>query len=318
MRGWKKVLIIVVGAVVLLSIGKDLLIKTTITTLGSSIIGAPVKLGHFSLGIITRKVHLKNFKIYNPDGFPQDEPLLHIPEIKVQADVASFFSGKIHLPLVVVDVKQMTIIKNKEGKLNVDSLKVAKAGDKKSGAQESSDMPIQIDLLKLNVGEVIVKDYTKGEPPMVQAYPAGINNQEFKNITSVQALTALIMMEAMGPTALKSAGMYTAATVLGVGFLPAGVAGVLIGKDSAEQEFSVSGDKVYKTVLKLVGEIGEMVSENKDKQLIKAKVSGADVNIRLEQPGPAKTIVKVSARQMMIPKPAVAGGVLHQLSEKLK
>jgi len=99
---------------------------------------------------------------------------------------------------------------------------------------------MQFDVVKLNLGKVIVKDYRKGEPPTILAYNIGIDDKEYKNITSAQEFVTLVMIQAMGPAAIKGAGIYAAATVLGVAFLPAGVAGVLLGTDSGIEEINVS------------------------------------------------------------------------------
>ena len=84
-------------------------------------------------------------------------------------------------------------------------------------------MDIQLDVMKLNLGKVVFKDYSKGEPPAVSAYNIHVKDKTFKNINSVQKLVTVVLVEAMGPTAIRSAGIYAAATVLGVGFCRRGL-----------------------------------------------------------------------------------------------
>ena len=320
MKKWQNILIIIFAAIFILSIAKNILIQSAITTVGSAVIGAPLKVGGFSLGILSQKVRIKNMKLYNPKGFPQDEPLIDIPEISVDADLMAFTKGKIHVPYIVVSVKQMTIIKDKEGKLNVDSLKVVeqqKEASKKAG-KKPKDMAIAIDYMRLNVGEVVMKDYQKSDPPAISAFQVGLKNKEFKNITSVAQLSTLIMFECMGPTGLKSAGLYGAATVLGVAFLPAGVAGVLLGNADSVADYSAGVDKVYEELVKIIQENnGKFKSQDKAKGVIKAIVQGADVSVKLENLS-NKTKVTIVARKMMIPKAEIAAGIIHQLSERIK
>lgn len=324
MNKWQKILIVIFAAILLLGILKNVLIQSAITTVGSAVIGAPLKVGGFSLGILSQKVRIKNMKLYNPKGFPQDEPLIDIPEISVDADLMAFLKGKIHVPYVVVNVKQMTIIKDKEGKMNVDSLKVveeqkdADKKDEKAGAKKPKDFAIAIDYMRLNVGEVVVKDYQKSDPPAVTAYQVGLKDKEFKNITSVAQLSTLIMLECMGPTGLRSAGLYAASTVLGVAFLPAGVAGVLLGDANAAAEYNSVINKVYDELIKVIQENnGKVKSQDKVKGMIKAVVQGADVSAKLETVE-SKTKVTIVARKMMIPKAEIAAGIIHQLSERVK
>ncbi len=321
MKKWQKILIIVFAGLFVLSVLKDVLIKSAVTTIGSAVIGAPLKVGGFSLGVFSQKVRIKNMKLYNPKGFPQDEPLIDIPEISVDVDLMALLQGKVHVLHVVVNVKQMTIIKDKEGKLNIDSLKVvqeqkeASKKDDKKETKKSKDMAIAIDYMRLNVGEVVVKDYQKSDPPTVTAFQVGLHNKEFKNIASVAQLSTLIMLECMGPTGLKSAGLYAAASVLGVAFLPAGV---LLGNADAAADYSSSLDKVYEELVKIIQENnGKFKSQDKAKGVIKAVVQGTDVSVKLETVE-SKTRVTIATRKMMIPKAEIAGGIIHQLSERIK
>jgi len=326
MKVWQKILVVIVVGLFALSVFKDVLIKTAVTSIGSSVIGAPLKIGGLGLGILTQKVRIKNLKLYNPPGFPQDEPLVDIPEISIDADIAAFLKGSIHVPYAVINVKQMTIIKNKEGKLNVDSLKMVEAqkeamqkGESKEKVKaKGKDMAIALDYLRLNVGEVVLKDLQK-DPPAVTAYSVNIHNKEYKNITSVAQLTTLIMVEGMGPTGLKSAGLYAASTFLGVAFLPAGVAGVLLGNDDVVGDFNARIGETFDALLVVINaDNGKIKLEDRTKGVVKASVQGCDVAAKIESVGGGKTKVTISARQYLMPKPEVAGGILHQLEGKIK
>ena len=69
MKKYRKVLIVIFAIIVGIVFLKNLLIKTAITTVGSSVVGAPVKIKKFSLGLLTQKVHIKKMAVYNPKGF---------------------------------------------------------------------------------------------------------------------------------------------------------------------------------------------------------------------------------------------------------
>jgi hypothetical protein len=322
---WQKILVVFGVFALIVIVLKDVIIQTSVTTIGSKVIGVPIKLGSFSSSIITQKVRMKNLKIYNPSGFP-NEPFVDIPEIAMKYDLVGILSQKkMHFPLIVFNLKEVTIIRDKDGKLNVDALKASQEGEKQEKQKtekktKTEMMPIQIDEMRLNLGKVIFIDYSKSpDNPVVQAYDLHLENKVFKDIGSVNELVTTIMMQALGPTAIRSAGMYAAATVLGVGFLPAGVAGVLLADDDSGKQFKFSVDKVYATALGLVKEIGELKNENKAKGIINAKVSGVDVIIAVTKTETGKgASVNITARKMMIPKPEIAAGVLHQLEEKLK
>lgn len=325
MTKWRKVTIGCVVVIIALGILKDQLIRGVIVTAGSSIIGAPLKIDGFSLSVITQKVRIKGLKLYNPEGFPQ-ETLLDIPEISIDLDLPAMLKGDIHIPYIVVDVKSMTVIKNKDGKLNVESLKIVEeqkeAGAKDAGQvkeqKKPSKMPLRIDYMRLNIGEVVNKDYQRSDPPAVTAFSVGVHNKEFKNIKSAEQLVALVMVECLGPTGIKTAGLYAAASVLGVAFLPAGIAGIILGDDNASADYELKPEAVYDEVMKILrANNAKLKSQDKDQGLIKAVVQSCDVVIKISIFA-GKSKVTVTARRMLIPKPEVAGGIIHQLSERIR
>jgi hypothetical protein len=322
-----KIIIVIVAVFVCVGIVKNPLIKTVVTVATSQVMGAPVHLDSFSLGVFKQSVRIKGFKIYNPKGFPK-EVLLNIVEVNVDYDLPALFKGKLHLPLIVLNLEEMTVIKNKENMLNVDALKVAEnkeesakqaAPEKKSEAKKPTQaLPMQIDLASLTIGKVVFKDYSQGEQPIVQVYNVGIKNKTYKDITSAQQFAALIMVEAMGPTAIEDAALYGAATVLGVAFLPVGVAGVLIGKDSGFADFNTDYENAYQIALETVKQMGKLSREDMAKGIIKADIDGSGVTIEVKKIEDTKTKITASARKLMLPKSEIAEGVIYEISKKLK
>ncbi len=184
----KKILIII-GLIIVVLIGfsilRDQLIKSAISFVGSNVLGARMELGGFSLGIMTQSAKLSGFKIYNPAGFPPGI-LLDMPKVSVDLDMLSILKGKLHIQSAVVDLREVDIVKNKDGQLNVDSLKVAQQGKKPEAEKSKPDkagkvMPLQIDTMTLSIGSVLVKDYSKEGEPSIEAYDVGIKDKTYKN-----------------------------------------------------------------------------------------------------------------------------------------
>ena len=317
MKKWQKILMVIFGVIIVLSMLKDVIIKTVITSVGSDVVGASMKVGSFGLGILTHKVQIRDFKLYNPKGFPR-ETMVDLPEVKVDYDLGALLSGHMHFPLVVVNLKELVVIRNPDGKLNVDSLKVVEEQKKKGISFKQEQIALKIDVMKLNVDRVVFKDLSKGPEPLIQVFDVGLKDKTFKDISSVQQMVTLILVQAMGHTAIRSAQIYAAATVLGVGFLPAGIVGILTGQDHSSVEYNKSFDRVYQTTVSLLQNIGLIKNEDKAMGTIKATVQGCDLNVKIETTYEHKTKVTVSARQLMIPKEEVAAGILYQITDKLK
>ena len=309
------------------------LIKTVITTKASQVMGAPVYIDSFSFGILKQAIRIKGFKLYNPEGFP-DEVIFDIPEVSVDYDLSALLKGKLHLPYLAVNLKEMVVIRNKEGKLNVDTLKAAmkqeKPSEKEEAKETSEAMEMQIDIMKLSIGKVIYRDYSKGDKPIVVSYDVGIKEKTYKNVTDARKLAVLIMVEAIGPTAIKAAvvkgkeavvkGAETAIEAVslpaeGVGEV-ADIAGRLLGKEGGVA-FNVGFDKAYEVTLGIIQQIGKVTKDDKDSGLIKAKVDGSDVSVKIAKKEEGVQI-KVSAKKFVLPQPELAEEILSKITEKLK
>ncbi|MCK5580276.1 MAG: hypothetical protein KAJ18_03290 [Candidatus Omnitrophica bacterium] len=325
-KKWLKVLVVVVVCVFALGVIKDVLIKTAVTVGAKQVLGTPVKIGKFHLGILTQKIYIKDFKMYQPEGFPEGV-LIDIPEINIKCNVLALLKGKIHLPLIVFDLKEMVLVRNTEGALNLDALKIAEkeeeveepkdVSQEKKEKKTSKETAMQIDVMTLKIGKLVQKDYSKGDQPVVSVMNID-KDKTYKDIKSAAQLARILLVETAGPAVLKGAKIYAATAILGVGFLPAGVVGVLIAKDRGTAEFDVGLSEVFSVSKQIVAELGKIKSVNEAKGLIKAKVNGSDVAINIIEQEKNKTKVTVSARKMMIPKPKIAEGVLYEISEKLK
>jgi len=301
---------IVAISLVCITIFKNLIIKSVVTTSASRITGAPVHMDRFQLNILSSTIRISGFKMYNPKGFPKGI-LVSFPRINVIYDRAALFKRKLHLLLVEIELKEMGLTKNKEGKLNVDSLKVVQQ------SKPSEPIPMQIDLLTLGIGKIVYKDYTIGTEPGVRVYDVNIH-KSYKNITSAQQLAVLILAEPVKAAGIRSAQIYGVAMLAGVAVLPVGVAATFIGKDSVQKIIDASFEHVYEISLEVVKRMGTITKHDASGGVIKANINGAMVALQLKKKTDNKTEITISARKYMFPKLDIAGGVLYQILDKLQ
>ncbi|MDE2028840.1 MAG: hypothetical protein KGJ11_09915 [Candidatus Omnitrophica bacterium] len=304
--------------VFILSEAKDFLIKTSVDIASPKIIGAKVEIGSLSVGLLSHKIIIKNFRMYNPPGFPK-QVFLVMPEVMVDVDVPQLLKGKMHFPYVVFNMDKVIIIKNKERKLNVDSLKIV---EEQQAANKGKPMKLpvfKIDTLDLNLGKVIVEDYTHAPPVRVLAYDVGVKNLKIRNINGIPKLVTIVLVEAMKPTALRSAGLYAATAVLGVGFFPAVAIGLAVAKDTADADLNTSSSRVHRECLRLIADLkGTVKKTDEGKGEIWAKVYNCDITFTIQSKGWERCHIKIKARQFMLPKLETANGLLYQLTERLK
>jgi len=304
------VLGIVVIFLVCISVFKDLIIKSVVTSAASSITGAPVHIDGLSLNIFSSTVHITGFKMYNPSGFPEGM-LVSCPKINVIYDRASLFNQKPHFLLVAIELKDMVITKNKQGKLNVDSLKIVHP------SKSSVSTPMQIDLLNLSIGKIVYEDYTIGaKPPSVRVYDVN-RHQSYKRVPTAQQLALLVLSEPMKAAAIKDAEIYGVAVLTGVAMLPVAVVATFINKDSVEQIIDARIEHVYGVSLTVVKGMGTITKQDASSGVIKANVNGSMVALILRERTDNKTEITISARKYMFPELDIAGGILYQILDKL-
>lgn len=304
-------LLIIVFIIISAVIFKDLIIKSAVTTEASRLIGAAVQMDSFSLDIFNSSLRISGFKMYNPAGFPKGI-LINLPKINIIYDRDGLFKGKLHFIVAEIEIKEMEMLRNREGKLNVDGLKISQ--QQKNPAQP---LALKIDRLDLGIGKIISRDYSSGGEPVVRAYELNIH-KSYKNITSVQQLALLVILEPMKSAGIQNAKIYGIAALSGVAVLPVALAVKFTGKDSAQQSVAAGFERAYETGLGVLKRAGKVTKEDSVNGIIAANISGADVWFKLKREADNKTGITVSARKYLLPKPDIAGGILYQITEELQ
>jgi len=203
----KKSLIVIISIVAVLaafSFIKDLVIKTSVEKGVEIVTGLPLKIQSLKVGIMKTFAGIKGLTLYNPKGYP-DKEMLNMPEIYVDYNLPDIIKGKVHLEEVLIDLKQFTVIKNKNGELNLDSLKVVqdRKEDRKPAGGKDKAPEIQVDDLRLKIGKVIYKDYSKGRVPVVKEFNVNLN-ERYKNIRDPYSLVSLIVVKALMNTTIAN------------------------------------------------------------------------------------------------------------------
>ncbi|MBU1124958.1 MAG: AsmA family protein, partial [Candidatus Omnitrophica bacterium] len=227
-----KVILIAVTAIVVVSFSRDFMLKTLIAGVASQVIGTKVEIGGFSLSLLGQSVGIRNLRVHNPQGFPKGL-ILDLPRAAVELDVSALLRGRLHLSLLEIELKELGLVKNKEGKLNVDSLKIVEAPKEKKERKPEKQLALQIDIMNLQMGKVVMKDYSVGKESAVKVYEVNLK-KAYKNITSASQLAVLILAEPMKAAGIKGASIYGAALLTGVGFIPVAIVATFAGKDSVQ------------------------------------------------------------------------------------
>lgn len=98
-----------------------------------------------------------------------------------------------------MELKELSVVRNADGELNLNSLNIVKAPPKKKEKTVASRqaMPaIMIDRLHLKVGRVIYKDYTQAPFPKILEFNINLD-EKYENIKNPYALGSLIVTRSL-------------------------------------------------------------------------------------------------------------------------
>ena len=315
----KKFFITVVVLIVLtvsLIAAATISLKPLIAYLMEGIIGAPVKIGEISFDAKNETLYMKNFQVYNPKGFNSEEKLAQVSLISVKHDLKDLIENKkFHIVELKIEMDTLAVTKNADGVMNVDNLKISQEDPKDSGL-------IQIDKLVLSIGAVVYKEIHRSGKVHEEIYRVDIKDKNFEDLPSAEHVVAKILVESLSHTAIKGAAILGVATVAGATLagpivIPAGVAIAISGKNSYTTSFDKNYDYVYDACLAVANKIGQKIYGNKDSGIIEGYMSDANIIIRITKLSENKTDVKVSARKLLLPKPAIAGAILYEIYQKI-
>ena len=305
----------VLALIVIVSIlSLNTILKFAFTGAASYSVGAPVKVDSLDLRISKGKITIKGFKIMNPKGFSRGI-LADVPLIDIEFGKDVFVNNALHFTRIEVVVKGVSVIKNKDQKLNINELRPS---------QDVEDQTkMLIDTLVLSADKAVFMDYTAGSVPTVKVFNINIKENTYTNITSAEQLSAKIIAEIIGKTTIRGAAVYGAAALAGVTLtapiaVPLGAAYLLSRKDNTETTFNAGYDTVFDAAQQVIKDNGKLASADNKNGAIKGTVDGVHIVVQVASVDKNKTNVIVSGRKFLLPKPTVAAGVLSEISKKVK
>ena len=195
------IVIVVLGFFGIFILARNIIIKTGLEHGVEYATGLPLSIGHLDIGLGKPAITLKNIRLYNPPSFP-DRVMIDVPETYIAYNLNDILKKNYHFPEIHLDLKELTVIRNKEGQVNLNALKPAQKEPAKEEQVKGPAAPmpkIQIDKLKLNIGKVVYKDYSQGATPLVQEFPINIH-EEFANINDLQGFVSLIVVRTLAKT----------------------------------------------------------------------------------------------------------------------
>lgn len=192
--------IVILLLVLVLAVGKNPIIKKAATGIIKKSLGMDISIGSLDFGIFNSKIAIEGLRIENPPGFGGGE-FIDAPEISVDYVLKSFFAGRADFTEVRLNVKELNVVEDRDGKLNVeawsgDRKKTGKGRGGKGGGdkgEEKEPFQFRVDLLKLKIDRAT---YTRLASGKTEEYDLGID-EEFRNVTGMDDIIRVVTVTAL-------------------------------------------------------------------------------------------------------------------------
>lgn len=175
------VVVVVALGLVVAVFGRNILARSIIVEGLKKTCGLGVSIGKLDIGL--PHVSILELTIYNPRGF-KDKIMADIPEAYVDFDIQEFFKNKVHLGVLRINIRELNIIVDAEGKLNVNSL--ALLLPKPSGKKPPE---VLIDELSLKIDTVLYKSYFPANMPTSKEFNLNLE-ETFHDVTNPQRVAS--------------------------------------------------------------------------------------------------------------------------------
>jgi hypothetical protein len=193
---WLGICAIVCLAVLFLSL--NLVARKSVEIGVKKVTGFPLEIGSLDFRVFASKIDVRNIRLKNPAAY--EEPLfVDLPRLYIDYQLPSIISGKNHINDMLVELKEIVIVKKSGGDSNVAKLKQMLFSGKGS-------TKYQIDLLRVKcAGEVVIKDYSRGKPSE-RRIPVNVA-AEYKNISDSTDITRLVLLTVISQVHLPDIGI---------------------------------------------------------------------------------------------------------------
>lgn len=151
--------------------------------------GMDAKISRLEVNLGTPTVNLEGLKLYNTPEFG-GSTFLDLPELRIEYIPDDIRGGKLHFKTVRLHLAEVHVVKNKQGKTNIDLLQ-KESKKKSSGQKDKTDKPGVdfggIDTLYLTVGKIRITD--ESDPRNNEVIEVGIKDEVGKNLKDEAAIT---------------------------------------------------------------------------------------------------------------------------------
>lgn len=189
-----RLFLVVVVLAVALVLSKNALLQSLSETRLRAQTGMDVRVGKVEVGLFSPTVNVEDFRLFNPAEFG-GSPLLDVPNLHVEYDLAALAARKVRFKLVRIAVSELNIVESQDGRTNL----VLSLDDLAPHDGGESDRPLSVlgftidgvDTLNLTLGRA--RFTSLRNPGKATEVELGLKNEIFTDIRSVAQLRQVLM-----------------------------------------------------------------------------------------------------------------------------
>jgi hypothetical protein len=207
-----------------------------------------MEIGSVDMRLFKSQVEVRNVRLNNPPEF-EEKLMAELPLLYVDYQLGSLLRREPHINDMTLDIKQIVIVKNKAGVSNVSKLRGVRGngGDAGADASGKSATKYRLDTLRLKIGTVVVKDFSRGKPTE-RIIPLNIDTT-YKNISDSTDVHRLVLLTVMSTVRLPDIGIKPEDLLKGLGGVT-NLAGKLL--EGTADVVTGTGKGVLDTILKVL------------------------------------------------------------------
>jgi uncharacterized protein involved in outer membrane biogenesis len=200
-----KILAVLVVLIVIVFLARNVIARKAVEMGATRITGFPLEIGSVDLGLFSSEVDVHDLKLMNPPDF-KERMFVDLPEFRMDYRLGSMLAGAPHITDMLVNLKDVVIVKNTKGESNVQRLKGVTSSS--SGSKSEPAKPARsyrVDQLRIHIGTVTYKDYSRGKPSE-RTIPLNVD-ATYNNITDSTDITRLVLFTVMSQVRLPDIGV---------------------------------------------------------------------------------------------------------------
>ncbi len=192
------VLIVLAVAGVLLL---NTIVKQVVESRLRSRTGLDPRIGLVDVGLLSPTITIENLKLYNTADFG-GSVFIDMPELHLEYDLGAIRSGILHFKLVRLDLAEVALVQDKQGRMNVQDLDKRSREASRGKKSSVDDFKFTgIDTFNLTLGKFRLSNLASGREEEIQF---GIKNQISHNVKSEADLAGLNLLLASRAGSLSS------------------------------------------------------------------------------------------------------------------